>query len=184
MAPGTKNLGQMSCLLTRQAWAAFVFTLPAYIWQQSRLPVSSCRLAETTRRFFQKPVWADIFVVRRSKNESSSVATSWWPSARTMPPRRGLNFVWIVVLQICRAYGAGDAAEGGDGPVLKFKRRDDAQLLHRPRQVADDEAASGAPEHSLSGNAQTSRSGPISATRPGFPSEHDWLCLSGLPTDC
>ena len=39
-----------------------------------------------------------------------------------------------------------DAAEGDDGPVLKFKRRDDAQLLHRPRQVADDEAASGAPE--------------------------------------
>ena len=38
-----------------------------------------------------------------------------------------------------------DAAEGDDGPVLKFKRRDDAQLLHRPRQVADDEAASGAP---------------------------------------
>ena len=36
-----------------------------------------------------------------------------------------------------------DAAEGDDGPVLKFKRRDDAQLLHRPRQVADDEAASG-----------------------------------------
>jgi hypothetical protein len=40
----------------------------------------------------------------------------------------------------------GDAAEGDDGPVLKFKRRDDAQLLHRPRQVADDEAASGTPE--------------------------------------
>src|ERR1019366_8584716 len=39
-----------------------------------------------------------------------------------------------------------DAAEGDDGPVLKFKRRDDAQLLHRPRQVADHEAASGAPE--------------------------------------
>jgi len=39
-----------------------------------------------------------------------------------------------------------DAAEGDDGPVLKFKRRDDAQLLHRPRQVADDEAASGARE--------------------------------------
>src|ERR1019366_1553463 len=39
-----------------------------------------------------------------------------------------------------------DAAEGDDGPVLKFKRRDDAQLLHRPGQVADDEAASGAPE--------------------------------------
>ena len=38
------------------------------------------------------------------------------------------------------------ATEGDDGPVLKFKRRDDAQLLHRPRQVADDEAASGAPE--------------------------------------
>jgi hypothetical protein len=34
-------------------------------------------------------------------------------------------------------YGAGDAAEGDDGPVFKFKRRDDAQLLHRPRQVAD-----------------------------------------------
>jgi hypothetical protein len=27
-----------------------------------------------------------------------------------------------------------------------YWRRDDAQLLHRPRQVADDEAASGAPE--------------------------------------
>jgi len=50
-----------------------------------------------------------------------------------------------------------DAAEGDDGPVLKFKRREVAQLLHRPRQIADDEAASGAPEHSLSGNAQTSR---------------------------
>jgi hypothetical protein len=24
-----------------------------------------------------------------------------------MPPRRGLNLVWIVILQICRAYGAG-----------------------------------------------------------------------------
>ena len=51
----------------------------------------------------------------------------------------------------------GDAAKGDDGSVLKFKRRDDAQLLHRPRQVADDEAAPGAPEHSLSGNAQTAR---------------------------
>src|ERR1039458_3781844 len=39
-----------------------------------------------------------------------------------------------------------DAAEGDDVPVLKFKRRDDAQLLDRPRQVADDEAAAGAPE--------------------------------------
>src|ERR1019366_1849136 len=39
----------------------------------------------------------------------------------------------------------GDAAEGDDGPVLKFKWRDDAQFLHRPRQVADDEAASGLP---------------------------------------
>jgi hypothetical protein len=38
-----------------------------------------------------------------------------------------------------------DAAEGDDGLVLKFKRRDDAQLLHRPWQVADDEAAAGAP---------------------------------------
>lgn len=27
-----------------------------------------------------------------------------------------------------------------------YWRRDDAQLLHRPRQVADDEAASGTPE--------------------------------------
>src|ERR1035441_4145256 len=36
-----------------------------------------------------------------------------------------------------------NAAKGDDGPVLKFKRRDDAQLLHRPRQFADDEAASG-----------------------------------------
>jgi hypothetical protein len=24
-----------------------------------------------------------------------------------MPPRRGLNFVWVVVLQRCRTYGAG-----------------------------------------------------------------------------
>jgi hypothetical protein len=31
------------------------------------------------------------------------------------------------------------------GPVLKFKRRDDAQFLDRPRQVAGEEAASGAP---------------------------------------
>jgi hypothetical protein len=23
-----------------------------------------------------------------------------------MPPRRGLNFVWVVILQRCRAYGA------------------------------------------------------------------------------
>ena len=46
-----------------------------------------------------------------------------------------------------------DAAEGDDRPVLKFKRRDDAQLLHRPRQVADDEAASGAPERFASRQA-------------------------------
>src|ERR1017187_7575125 len=39
-----------------------------------------------------------------------------------------------------------DAAEGNDGPVLKFKRRQDAQFLARPRQVADDETASGFPE--------------------------------------
>src|ERR1019366_6751129 len=47
---------------------------------------------------------------------------------------------------VAHLHFVGDAAEGDDGPVLKFKRRDDAQLLHRPRQVADDEAASGAPE--------------------------------------
>jgi hypothetical protein len=39
-----------------------------------------------------------------------------------------------------------DDAKSDDGPVLKFKRRDDAQFLNRPRQVADDEAASGARE--------------------------------------
>jgi hypothetical protein len=43
-----------------------------------------------------------------------------------------------------------DAAEGDDGPVLKFKRRNDVQLLHRLRQVADDEAASRFPERLLS----------------------------------
>ncbi len=35
----------------------------------------------------------------------------------------------------------GDAAEGDDGPVLEFERRDVAQLFLGPRQVADDEAA-------------------------------------------
>src|SRR5208282_616396 len=39
-----------------------------------------------------------------------------------------------------------DAAEGDDGPVLKFKRRNFAQLGFRPRQVAHDEAASDFPE--------------------------------------
>ena len=50
---------------------------------------------------------------------------------------------WIEMGSVTSEMGA---AEGDDGPVLKFKWRDDAQLLHRPRQVADDEAASGAPE--------------------------------------
>jgi hypothetical protein len=39
-----------------------------------------------------------------------------------------------------------DAAEGDDGPVLKFKRRNGAQLFLAPRQIADDETASGALE--------------------------------------
>jgi hypothetical protein len=57
--------------------------------------------------FQEKPVRADIFVAWRFKNESSSVgAASWRPSARIMPPRRGLNLVWVAVLQRCRAYGA------------------------------------------------------------------------------
>jgi hypothetical protein len=60
---------------------------------------------------------ADIFVAWRSKNESGSVgATSWWPSARTMPPRRGLNLVWVVVLQRCRAYGAAEC--GDNSPAI------------------------------------------------------------------
>src|ERR1017187_4898326 len=50
-----------------------------------------------------------------------------------------------------------NAAEGDDGPVLKFKRRDDAQFLDRPRQVADDEAAPAFQRGSLSGRVQTSR---------------------------
>jgi len=42
----------------------------------------------------------------------------------------------------------------GEGFVLRFYKDAAPTAL---RQVADDEAASGAPEHSLSGNAQTSR---------------------------
>ena len=48
--------------------------------------------------------------------------------------------------QVADLHLVREAAKGDDGPVLKFKRRDDAQLLHRPRQIADDEAASSAPE--------------------------------------
>jgi len=38
-----------------------------------------------------------------------------------------------------------DAAQRDDGPVLKFKRRISAELLNRPRQVAQDEAPPGPP---------------------------------------
>ncbi len=40
-------------------------------------------------------------------------ARKGWPSARTMPPRRGWISFWFVVLQRCRADGAPRKSGGG-----------------------------------------------------------------------
>jgi hypothetical protein len=57
-------------------------------------------IAEGTR---EKARRADSFIVWRFKNKQSSVQERHHPN---MPHRRRWNFVWIVVLQVCRAYGA------------------------------------------------------------------------------
>jgi hypothetical protein len=43
--------------------------------------------------------------------------------------------------------------------VLKFKRRDVTPLLDRPRQIADDEAASRAPGHSKTARQKATTDG-------------------------
>ena len=49
---------------------------------------------------------ADIFVELGFKENLSSVGATWWPSAKTMPPRQGWIGFWIWFLKRCRAYGA------------------------------------------------------------------------------
>ena len=68
----------------------------------------------------------------------NSVNPHYAPTRANYVKHNRLVRIWLIRrFRLCRPRPAVD----GDGPVLKFKRRDDAQFLHRPRRHPEQSAS-------------------------------------------